>query len=79
MLKNLVASGGILKQVAGPMARRLGTALSGLLVGYGVAEPHASALVLALGALAGVSFDILLAIAAKKSIVEKTIAKERAV
>lgn len=48
------------KEILAPVTRRLGTAIGGVLVGYGVAEDTAAIIVAGLVAALGVVFDLVL-------------------
>lgn len=56
----------LVKQVLTPIVGRLGSVLSGFLVAQGVADTHASALVVAVGIVLGLSFDAAVVVLAKR-------------
>ena len=65
-----------LKEVLGHISRRIGTAVSAFLIGYGLPSDLVSEFVVAAGAFLGVSFDIGLAIYSrnrlKRTVAERT-------
>lgn len=56
------------KNVLDPMAVRVGTGVSGLLVGYGLTEAHADIVGMAAVAVLGVGIDLMLSWLRRRSI-----------
>lgn len=66
-MKSLIKSlAPVVKTAAGTLSRRFGTAVAAFVVGLGVAEPTASAALVAVTAAGGLVFDVLVALAVKR-------------
>lgn len=64
------------KNVLDPMAVRVGTGISGLLVGYGLTESHADIVGMACVAVLGVGIDLMLSwLARRKLLAEAGVVK----